>query len=502
MTQDINSILADLYALDPSLKEHEAELVRLIPKLIMARPNVPFSAHFAEELRAQLLATRPHITPAHSWVEMFSLHRYAMGLAFVALVLLVAVPLSSMHKALPNRLNKTAAPKQVAQTYSADKKLAPGAFGLLSVSTVTDEHGERASAQMDVATNQAPLPAQEPSLGATAMLATPPGGGVSGKYSLPMPPMGTRFKYVGAPITLEEKQLDVYRRVKPEASGNVGGVLALTNGLFDAATFAGAKLSNFHLAQTDGYDLDVDVANGSFSLSEHNNGYGCAGMICPAAVEAAPQNNFVPLSDAASIAIANDFIQSHHIDVTHYGAPFVVTNTVSIYNATAKDAPSAVAVSSPVATQAPAPDMALRPIAYVPVVSVVYPLVYNGQAVFEMGGNRAGLEVSVNQTSKKVASLWGAQTQEYQASAYPSQNNAAAIIAYAERGGMNLGYYAGIDTKLELDTPTRGFMKWSTYTTGTVEELLVPALLFPVRGASPLMFGRTDPYVVVPLVSE
>ncbi len=57
MEQRINEILHDLYAIDPSFRDREAEMKKIIEKLIGARPDTPFDEKFKQELLDKLLAT-------------------------------------------------------------------------------------------------------------------------------------------------------------------------------------------------------------------------------------------------------------------------------------------------------------------------------------------------------------------------------------------------------------------------------------------------------------
>lgn len=114
--QTIQSILANLYQLDPALASREPELVKLIEYLAAARPEAHLDERFAAKLKAQLLdrfsppAVRPGRTP---WfTNLLSMKNYRIALAVAALLLIVAVPL-----AIKQRLtgNNPSSPSQVAE---------------------------------------------------------------------------------------------------------------------------------------------------------------------------------------------------------------------------------------------------------------------------------------------------------------------------------------------------------------------------------------------------
>jgi len=49
-TEQVNEILKDLYAIDPSLKEYDEKLKKIIFEIYYNKPEVELNADFKEEL--------------------------------------------------------------------------------------------------------------------------------------------------------------------------------------------------------------------------------------------------------------------------------------------------------------------------------------------------------------------------------------------------------------------------------------------------------------------
>jgi hypothetical protein len=141
---------------------------------------------------------------------------------------------------------------------------------------------------------------------------------------------------------------------------------------------------------------------------------------------------------------------------------------------------------------------------YIPdTVSVVYPLKVQDKAVYDDGGNKAGLHVNVNIRLMRVAGIWDFNAQKYQSSAYAAETDVKKILGFAERGGV-YGYYDASTAKIvdvELGTPEIAYLKYWNYRNGTSDELLVPSLVFPiVKMPDDPNFYRKS--VIIPLAKE
>ncbi len=87
---NINEILEDLYRIDPSLRNEEAELKKLIDELIKSRPDAEPDADFKARLKAELLSKMEK--KDHKKVSFFIMHRKAfVGAAGLAAALVLVL---------------------------------------------------------------------------------------------------------------------------------------------------------------------------------------------------------------------------------------------------------------------------------------------------------------------------------------------------------------------------------------------------------------------------
>lgn len=91
MQDSLELLLADIYALDPKLRERDTEVRAMVSELLANKPTVKINENFAQNLRAKLLtpqavpALRPQAIPS-PWL------RYFVPLGAVAVLLLMLVP--------------------------------------------------------------------------------------------------------------------------------------------------------------------------------------------------------------------------------------------------------------------------------------------------------------------------------------------------------------------------------------------------------------------------
>jgi hypothetical protein len=90
MKNDIQSILEDLYMIDPGLEKDEKNLKKLIEQLIQAKPDIAIDKQFAEGLRRQLMARADELKASKPNL-MTLVHRFIYPLAggVLATVLIV-----------------------------------------------------------------------------------------------------------------------------------------------------------------------------------------------------------------------------------------------------------------------------------------------------------------------------------------------------------------------------------------------------------------------------
>jgi hypothetical protein len=295
-------------------------------------------------------------------------------------------------------------------------------------------------------------------------------------------------RYVGDPIELHEDNVEVLRREKGfTGSGSVSQLLgSVGRGLIEFGNFSGTKLQNFSFIEDKdfGFFVNVDMQEGMISVNQNWLRWPQAACQDQACWEARRvRESDIPLDDAL-IKLADDFVKEKGISLKGYGEPEVDRSWRLMYERMAA---------------------AERLSYYFPEqVSVKYPLLIDGKKVYEGPGQTAVLYVLIDVKERRVSGVSSIMSQRYAQSQYEAVTDTAKVIAVAEEGGMQSYYPYGLtDGKtqvLTLGTPERGYMKHWQYQNNVSNELLVPALIFPVQ--NPPSEGYAPTQVIVPLVKE
>ena len=475
MTSEIKKILAELYQLDDSLRQFEPKLEKLITTLMSQKPETKFDSRFAARLRAQLLAqakSESSSFEAKSLITNFNFMKrfgYILGGAVLAAILIIPT-LTYFSSVKPTAeigagpaINKVAARALGALPSTADNAAAPLASGQAA--------GLGAGAAFDVTKTESSLVSASP----TVVIGR--GGGGGGVGVLPPDFVNYRYVYRGDPATLVVSNLPVLRRLK---GGSAGAALAKLVGNvsfagIDLASFPGSSVENITFVQNQdyGYMINLNFSEGIASINQNWPRWQTADSL--AEVYQPLSLNDLP-EEQKLIDLANQFIASHKISLTGYGQPVVRNDWRQWLNAENT---------------------------YVPdIISVVYPGQINHQPVYTQDGSPDGLNVNIDIRRMRVTDLW-LKTQQYESSDYPLETEVDKILALAEVGGwQNWGYPEATRTvTLELGRPKTGYIQIWNYAEGKNEELLVPALIFPVTNQpEDQNFYRQN--IVVPLVQD
>lgn len=189
--------------------------------------------------------------------------------------------------------------------------------------------------------------------------------------------------------------------------------------------------------------------------------------------------------DQTLISLATEFLKDHNISLENYGIPYV-QNFWQLEYQTVQD----------------------KSLAYVPdIVSVIFPLKINGTEVYDEGGNKTGLMVPVNVRVKKVSGVYDLSALRFESSLYEAETDIKKLISIAENGGFRGGYYFAENqnqTEIELGTPVTAYVKIWQYEPQKAEsqELIVPALIFPITKSPadvPYFFQQN---IIVPIVKD
>lgn len=323
------------------------------------------------------------------------------------------------------------------------------------------------------------------------------GTSADSKISMPYNPEAVVFNYIyeGEALVLKNDLLSVYRRAK--GGNNILSLNAITSqfedSLIDWAKFQNAKVNNLSLSEDKdfGYNLDVNFAESTLSISQNWLKWPHPEQNCTE--EKCFQENRLKieqiLSDEEAKAIANSFIAEKGIDLSSYGEPELQNEWREDY-ALAKDKENY----------------------YIPEeLGVVYPLMVQGQVVYEMYGGKSGLMVSVNMKNKKVSSVYNLASQNYEESKYEAVTDSEKVLAIVKKGGLqNYGPYGGSPEKeakmidVKLGAGTVALIKYFNYNEKSFvsEEMLIPALVFPVVNFDEVKNNFYQKSIVIPLVKE
>jgi hypothetical protein len=495
MEKNIEKILADLYMIDDSLKPHEEELKKVIAELISARPEAEINEQFLQELRSELIKRVNELKAGHEQkatkISTFSLPRIAYVFGGVALVLIIIIPLldrgrlTEPGKVAVNKIKKASNEIMIA-------KKGDGAFGDLSG---IGAGGANTISARPMAGGGEGLGAGAPSLATRDMAVEESASNAYGiTEKMIMPPM-TRYEYVykGDEIPAVEGSLEVYKRIKSQGLQNdlARNVAELNFGILDLSKFTNTNVTNISMVEDRefGYSLYFNLLDNNLSISTNWEKWprpdkDCRDQACFDQFRLSI--NDVP-ADEELIAIADSFVKDYNIDLKNFGKGQVVDNWRKTYEETED-----------------------KNTAWIPeVISVVYPLVLNGEEVYDESGNKTGVSVEVNIRYKKASGLYNVMGQTFESSNYEAETNVDVIKKVAENGGRFHPYYYNAEDKnaetatIELGTPKLALVQYWQYDEANAVgyEIFVPSYIFPVI-SKPKDIYFYQQTVVVPLIKD
>jgi hypothetical protein len=465
MTASPQSLLQELYEIDPSLREHEADLVPLLRTLLANDPAQKPSATFVKKLRTEL-ATRAdasmrgaveHAVSYDSPSGFFS--RFAFAVAGAVAAVFIAVPTT-------------------VQFMKDRQPIAP----------ITDDGSGAPMGENDIvaATPSPDAKIAQPTPGATPYSARPQSGG--GGDAMMNNPVSTliapwnpvKYRLEGELPTFPTGDVTVLTRKPVSRSVAFASIQnAFKDADIDLSTFDDLTVETVTLAQKKpfGYIINISMADGSVAINQAWDQWphpenDCRDEACYQRLMPKPSD--IP-ADAELIRIAGAFLAAHDIDVSSYGTPVV-------------DDAWRIAYDS----------MEGKRYAWIPdTLRVIYPLIVDGKPVIDAGGEPAGISVQVSIRHDRVTDAWGFTTNQFDR----SQEEAVTTRADVEKFLGMAGSQTPDAQTIALSNPTRGFVRLYEYTDGTNTEKLVPALIFRVTGA-PDSLGYYQRTVAVPLVKN
>lgn len=477
----IESIIKDCVAAEPALAGREAELRAIVKALLDAKPDTRFDAAFAARLREQVLAAAAsgsrEAAPSSFFETLMKRNPFFVLIpGGAALGVLLAVVLSYQSVGTPR--TSQVATESPAFTSAGGVSIAmvgEGAFGALSATPATDGRTQAGGGGLTLGLGG----------GGTTPSATPVATDAA-KMIAPGEYVSYRYVYKGDLPQLEPT-MPAYRRIKGFSvdGGAMGALRPLAGGLFDLAQLQSAKVQSFSAIEDRefGYIAYVDTVEGMVSLSQNWTKWPhpenlCRDEACWKQYQLTPAQ--LP-ADETILGIASRFLSEYGISLDAYGAPEVRHEWRGQIAAGVDQSTLVVPDSIP----------------------VVYPLAIGGSRVDDEGGTAQGLVVSVNVRHSRVDGVWGLTSNAYEASQYAIETDAKRLSTFIERGGL-YGWFdpAAKTVEVELGTPETVLTRtWATRADGMGEEILVPALRFPVLNppADQPWFRKA---VVIPLTKQ
>ncbi len=478
---ELKKILNDIYRIDESLKEREKDLIKIVQEIIKSKPQISYNEEFAKELRLNLLKELENKKFDNKNIFNFNFMnlnklQYALGggvlVTILALAIFINFPLSFNSSGNDDLANKFSFSPKIT-------KVENNAFGELSAQE-SQEGEARAMNTLGLgAGGGVDQLSESASSEAVINMASP-------DMKIMPVPYSYKYKYVGEDFSLDS-QVEVLKRVKnSDASKALFSAFAGKKiGPIDLGVFNNLGLENINIFEDReyGYQISFNLKEGTFSINENWEKWRnlemekCRDDACYQSFRL--KINDIP-SDNQLLEIANNFLREKRIDVSAYGNPEVENTFREQYD-----------------------NAADKSNFYIPeVISVVYPLLIDGEEVMDESGNKNGIRVNVNVRVNRVSGLYGLSIQNYESSSYEGETDAQKIIEIAERGGQRWYFYeAENQIELELGTPERTLVNIWNYRDGQSEELLVPALIFPILNPpTEQYYYRKN--VVVPLAQD
>lgn len=474
----IEEILKELIEFEPELKKCKKELFMIVKTMIEAKPDTKFNQEFAQNLRAKLISNLSYAKPNTSHFTPIKKLSYLLSGILLTLIV-VSIGHYGINSFKSTRIG-TPQKKLVSFTQNI-LEVKENAFGKLTpYATETVGRGGGGGGSGEI---------PETKTESSATSETSPDTTISSvEEDAPETPeeyWPTIYKYVytGGDFTLDTDKISVLKRI-PGTPSSAGVFDILKN--FDLGLMDTSKLKNAYIDYISasenrdfGYSLSLNVFDESLTVnSNYIKWPQCYDQDCYSNQKQLTIED-VP-SDKTLIKITDDFLKEYGIDKSKtYGDPFI-----------RKD-------------QWWKPYMS-------DYISVIYPQIINGLEVYEEIGNKSGITFTVDIRNKKVSSVAGLKSQNYENSKYNSIDKDF-VMKIAEKGGINNYFFdtytpnSGEKVKevtIKLKTPVKGYIQKWDYKGNITEELLIEALIFPIAEPSSNEIFSYQQAVVVPLAKD
>ncbi|HBB38216.1 MAG: hypothetical protein UV82_C0002G0122 [Candidatus Magasanikbacteria bacterium GW2011_GWD2_43_18] len=464
----IHTFLKELYAIDPTLKAHETELIILLTRMLEQKPDVHIDDAFVSSLRKRLVGTPVPSSPSFfTHLFMNKQPAFIATGAVLSLALLVGV-----YHYGTTRTGMISG-GQFASIFSPNEVVHrnAGAFGVLS-STESAAAPTAESVSFDTSMLSSRMPADT--------VVGMGGDGVDAKMMIAPAPYRYTYTYTGEPLELTDTTLPVYRRIVPtNASQALGTQLSnVGTGLVDLSSFGTLHAETISIYDNE-YRITIDIANGQASIYEN---YDNRQDIYREATEAdmLPEQQLIDIADA--------FLRAHNISTAGYGTPVVDMQWKTVQ---AKQETADAAYQT-----------------YIPnIITIIYPFQLEDHTAHDYSGLPEGMRVNVDIFTKKVNNVSNLMAGGFEASDYDVTTDSSRVISLAEQGGLNMyPWYAEESEEriLELGTPTLVYIQHYLPQEGNARsyEVFIPALQFPVQNIPTDEPFYSSRIITIPLVTN
>ncbi len=527
MKNRIQSILQDLYAIDPSLKQNEAVLAKVIEKLLEAKPSSQIDHDFVAQLKTELdaevvlmaeegIETKENATAPGFWDNIRRV-LYPLASGAFALILLVVIVNNDPDYTQEIATEDSIRPELAVESTEAgifgfnadawerkvfdmqiaelDQNEAFGALTDLAFETGADYAFTTAYEVIDGAIVGSSDPSFESSVPGTGPVVVsaplnddnstdsntpPPAIAADAELEADTQPETTtvayqavidhQYAYQGEPFDLDE-DIYVYRAVAPENSREALLALLLNFGFNEAdlQVYVDLDIKELTLSQDEafGYDFILNFEENTLKIGQNKS-------LWP---EPSPINELPSIKTIQ--AIVDDFFAENNIILTHYGDyainPEWLLEFGYLYDEGAD------------ISEAELPSY----------INLNYPLLFDQKPVLNLDGTVVKIEVRVDLAHKKVSSVKNLRAEVFEKTTYQSANWEAIMTA------LNSGqfYYKALfesNKLISLDTPEIVLLSLPDAEGG--REFLIPTLKFPIVNEEGIDYSQD--HILVPLLEE
>lgn len=494
MSANINTLLEELYALEPNLKNHEKEIVRIIKAMMKNAPRVDIDESFRAKLRAKIQSEIGTVPTGSTWSW-----GWPTLSGFLACALLGVFVWNTQFAPATN-------PSALISFQPEIKQVAANAFKVTNANNRPQSGGGGLGGNgREMAMNNATVPAATPVSDApvapipadtTVVVGT---DAVAPKMMAPdtmiYPPMDfPLYNYVySGELKLPTEAQIVYKKTSVPFNPNEtrGIILSLNVDSINLGAMSNLGVSSISLTEDReyGYMTTIDFASGNISINQ--NWMKWPQPVCDmnGCNQKTLTESDVP-SDATIRSAADAFITKFRINTSAYGEPIIDSSWRVWYARSAE----------------------MGQTAYVPeMYTITYPFMLDGQIVYEEGGMARGLTLNYDVRSGRITGFYGLEKQSLESSQYPAIRDMELVNKMIKQGTR---YVNDKDQPLQpgqkvvdvsLGEPKLGYLHvYGEWKNGRSDEFLVPAWIFPVTGKPDTTnsYYYTPTFITIPLVAD